>query len=203
MKSLKIFFLFFFACNCLFSQEITQEFLQKRDAKIDSLTKIDFLKYKYKYLDKNYKIKIPKEVYEKTVIEYKFIPERLNKYRDSLGVVLMAEFKDWDAERIAEHRICYTWKRVGHHVWKSEDEVAAIAKKLKIKQPYRLQELLNKNDSKVAAEIQNLRDTLFQKFNKEEVKTMPADKLLLFAFTNNPEVIELKKNAYKNKQKQK
>ncbi|MFD2939395.1 hypothetical protein [Flavobacterium notoginsengisoli] len=201
MKSLHLIIVLFLICNTSFSQEITKEMLEKRDAKIDSLRKIDFLNYNYKYLDKNFKIKIPKEIYEKTVIDYKFYPERINKYKDSLGVVLMAEFKDWDAVRISENRINYQWKRVGHHIWMSENEVLELAKKLNVKMPYRLQELFQNNDPKVASEIQELRNKLFLKFKKEELNTMPSKQLLLFAFTNNPEIIELKNNYHKQKAK--
>ena len=113
----------------------------------------------------------------------------------------MAEFKDWDAARIAELKLTYTWERVGFHLWKNKDEVEEIAKRLNIKHPYRLQELLLRNDPKVSVEIENLRNKLFTKFNAEELKTMPSDKLLLFAFSNNPEIMELRKNAHAKTQK--
>lgn len=201
MKSLNILIILFFAYNSMLSQNITKEFFLKHDAKIDSLTKIDFLSYKYKYLDENFKITIPKEVFEKAVVEYKFFPERIRKYRDSLGVVLMAEFKDFDAARISELRICYEWKRVAYHTWMNEKEVLDLAQKLDIKMPYRLQELFLNNDPKVAAEIQNLRKTLFAQLGKEELMTMPAKQLLLFAFSNNPEIIEMRKNHHKSPKK--
>lgn len=194
MKSLNILIILFLACNTTFSQNFSEEMMKEKDRKIDSLKKIDFLRYNYKYLDKDFKIKIPKEVYEKTFIDYKFIPGRIRNHRDSLGVVLTAEFKDLDAARIAELRIMYTWQRVGHYTWMSENEVLELAKKLNIKMPYGLQELFLKNDPKVKSQIQNLRDKLYLELKKEEIKTMPVNQLLNYGFKYNPELIELRKN---------
>lgn len=195
MKSLNFIIILFLIFSSASAQEITKEMLLKRDLKIDSLRKIDFIGYKYKYLDKDFKFKISKKEYEKSIKKNKVYPEKILKYRDSLSVILMAEFKDWDAARIAELKITYTWERVGFHIWKNKEEVEEIAKRLNIKHPYRLQELLLRDDPKVSAEIENLRNKLFLKFNTEGLKTMPSDKLLVFAFSNNPEVMELRKNA--------
>lgn len=196
MKSLKITLILLLTSCATFAQKTSPEMLKKQNLKIDSLSKIDFIGYKYKYLDKDFKFKISKKKYQKSIKKNKFYPEKIVKYKDSLGVVLMAEFKDWDAARIAELKITYTWERVGYHLWKNKDEVLEIAKRLNIQHPYRLQELLLRNDPKVSEEIENLRTKLFLKFGKEELKTMPSDKLLLYAFTNNPEVMELRKNAH-------
>lgn len=197
MKAFNILIALLLAGNAAFSQNSTKEKFQKQDAKIDSLRKIDFLSYKYKYLGENFKIKIPNEIYKKTVEEYKFFPERIKTYRDSLSVVLMTEFKDWDAARISELRICYEWKRVGYHTWISELEILNLAKKLNVKMPYRLQEMFLNNDPKVKSEIQNLRNKLYAKSGNEEIKKMPTDKLLLYSFKNNPEVVELRKKVHK------
>ncbi|RYJ39082.1 hypothetical protein NU08_1920 [Flavobacterium anhuiense] len=199
MKSLNIIIILFLVFNSMFAQEITKEMILKREAKIDSLTKIDFLSYKYTYLDGNFKIIMPKEVFDKTVINFKFYPERIKKYIDSLGVALMAEFKDSDAARIAELRINYQWKRVGYYAWMSENEVLALAKKLNVKMPYRLQELFLNNDPKVKTEIQTLRDKLFLQLGKEEIKTMSTKELLNYRFKYNPELIEIRKKGHQHK----
>ncbi|WP_289658764.1 hypothetical protein [Flavobacterium panacagri] len=203
MKSLNIVIILFLVCNIAFAQEFTKEMSQKRDLKIDSISKIDFLSYDYKYLDKAFKIKIPEEVYAKIVKDYNLNPEKIKKYKDSLDIVLMAEFDDWDTVRISGHRINYEWKRVGYHIWMNENEVLELAKKLNIKMPYRLQELFLNNDPKVASEIQNLRTKLFEQYRKEELMMIPTRQLLSLAFKYNPEIMELKNNHQKEHNKQK
>lgn len=194
MKQINIIIIFLLVFNIMFSQNNLNKF-----TKIDSISKIDFLSYNYKYLDKDFKFKISKKKFENSIDKYKFSPERLRNYKDSLGVVLMAEFNDWDAARIAELKITYSWERVGYHLLKNKDEVIEIAKKLNIKYPYRLQELLLRNDPKVTAEIEKLRNKLFLSFKKEELKTMSSKQLLLFAFSNNPEIIKLRQDSHKKR----
>lgn len=194
MKQINIIIIFLLIFNTMFSQDNLNKF-----AKIDSLSKIDFLSYNYKYLDKDFKFKISKKKFEKSIEKHKFYPERLRNYKDSLGVVLMAEFNDWDAARIAELKITYSWERVGYHLLKNKDEVIEIAKKLNIKYPYRLQELLLRNDPKVSTEIEKLRNKLFLSFEKKELKTMSSKQLLSFAFSNNPELIKLRQQSHKKK----
>lgn len=196
MKSLKMLLILLLTYCATFAQKTSSEMLQKQGRKIDSLREIDFIGYKYKYLDKDFKFKISEKEYQQSIKKNKFYPEKIATYRDSLGVVLMAEFKDWDVARIAELKITYTWERVGYHLWKNKEEVKEIGQRLNINHPYRLQELLLRNDPKVSDEIENLRTKLFLKSGKEELKTMSSDKLLLYAFSNNPEVIELRKNAH-------
>lgn len=201
MKSLNILIILFLVSSPIFSQDNMEEIIRKKDIKIDSLIKIDFLSYKYKYLDENFKINIPKEVYEKMLMDSRLIPERIKKYSDSLDVILKTEFNDDDATRIAKLRITYSWERVGLHIWKNKDEVIEIAKKLNVKHPYRLQELFLKNDPRLAVEIQNLRKTLFANYGKEELMMMPAKQLLPFAFSNNPKIVELRENHHKKLKK--
>lgn len=190
MKSFNILIIALLSFTSTFSQENKEKISRENNPKIDSLVKIDFLSYKYKYLDKNFKIKIPKEVYEKTFVAYHFIPEKTKTYKDSLSVVLMAEFKDWDAQRIASLRINYTWQRLSYYLWMNEKEVLDLAKKLKIKMPYRLKELFVANDPKVKSEVLNLKNKLYLKFGNEDIKKMSGDELLNFAFKQNPEIMK-------------
>lgn len=203
MKSLYILIIAFLSYTSTFSQEINEKMLREKDAKIDSLIKIDFLSYKYKYLDENFKITIPKEVYEKTILEYKYYPERIKTHKDSIIVVLMAEFKDEDASRIASLRINYSWKRLSYYLWMQEDEVLELAKKLNVKMPYRLKELFEKNDPKVKSEILQLKDKLYLKLGMEEIKKMSGNELLNFAFKHNPEIVNLRNNHNKNRPQKK
>jgi len=203
MKSFCILIIAFLSYTSTFAQEINEKMLREKDAKIDSLIKIDFLSYKYKYLDENFKITIPKEVYEKTFLEYKFYPESIKTHKDSIIVVLMAEFKDEDASRIASLRINYSWKRLSYYLWMQEDEVLELAKKLNVKMPYRLKELFEKNDPKVKSEILQLKDKLYLKLEMEEIKKMSGNELLNFAFKHNPEIVNLRNNHNKNRPQKK
>lgn len=203
MKSFCILIIAFLSYTSTFSQEIKEKTLREKDAKIDSLVKIDFLSYKYKYLDKNFKITIPKEVYEKTILEYKFYTERIRTYKDSIIVVLAAELKDEDASRIASLRINYSWKRLSYYLWMKEDEVLELAKKLNVKMPYRLKELFEKNDPKVKSEILNLKDKLYLKLGNEDIKKMSGNELLNFAFKHNPEIIKERNKHSPNPSKNK
>jgi hypothetical protein len=139
--------------------------------------------------------------FNKTLKNYKFIEKRINTYSDSLSVVLMNEFGDWQKNRIAKLRITYKWERVGYHIWENEDFVKELAKNHKIKMPYELQEKFYepKGNSEIILIVKNLRKKLHQKFKKDTLKTMSNKDLMKFAFNNNPEVIRLKKEFMKNR----
>lgn len=96
----------------------------------------DFFNYKYKYLDKSYKITMSSKEFEKSIQEYKFYKDRINTYKDSLSVVLMAEFKDWSKVNSGTFQLTYTWQRLSYHLWLSEKESKAFATKLNFKHPY-------------------------------------------------------------------
>jgi hypothetical protein len=191
MKKNIFIFTLLFGINIGFSQNISNS------KKIDSILKIDFLNYNYKFLDKSFKIVVKKDVYDKSFKDYKFTTNENFKYADSLSVVLMAEFNDWDVARIAKLRITYTWERVGYYLWKDESEILELAKRVNIDQPYRLQELIKNNDEKISNEIDNLRKKLFLNFGENELKTMPLDQLLSFSFKNNPNIIKFKEESVK------
>lgn len=155
---------------------------------------IDYLAYNYKYLDSNFAIHIDSIEFNETVTEYKFIKERITKYQDSLGVVLMREFGDWDKMRLGKSRITYTWDRVGYHLWKNEDEIKKIGGELNITYPYRLQQLFYApNGNKKAIEIiDDLRNNLITKFDADSLKDLDNYYLMIYAFHNNPDVLLLK-----------
>ncbi|PXY42229.1 hypothetical protein DMB65_03075 [Flavobacterium cheongpyeongense] len=191
MKLLSIIVIFLLT-NITFSQDSISN-----SKKLDSILKTDFLSYNYKYLDKTFKINIKQDVYNKSLTEHKFILNKTFNYSDSLNVVLMAEFNDWDATRIANLRITYSWDRVGYYLWKEKDEIIEIAKKNNIHHPYRLQELIKNNNEKVSIEIDELRKKLFLQFGNIDLKTMTVDQLLAFSFKNNPKVVKLKQESIK------
>ena len=174
----------------LFVLNVSATFAQKEYVP----NEFDYLAYNYKYLNSNYDIHIDSIEFNEAVTEYKFIKERITTYQDSLAVVLMREFGDWEKMRLGKIRITYTWERVGHHVWKKEDEIKQIGKELSINYPYRLQQLFYApNGNKKAIEIMDdLRNKLITKFDADSLKDIDNYYLMKFAFNNNPDVIQLK-----------
>lgn len=181
----------------LFVLNVSATFAQKKYIPDE----IDYLAYNYKYLDSNYAIEIDSTEFNETVAKYGFIKERITKYKDSLGVVLMREFGDYKKTRIAKARITYKWERVGHHVWKKEDEMKKIGEELNITYPYRLQQLLyTPNGNEKAIEIMDdLRNKLITKFNADTLEGLDNYYLMKFAFHNNPDVIKLKTEFFHKK----
>lgn len=161
----------------------------------------DYLNHPYKFLDKDFNIKINSVEFNKTLKEHQFIEEIINTYSDSLSVILMNEFGDWKKTRVAKLRITYKWERVGYHLWKNEDFVKKLAKRQEIKMPYELQEKFYnpKGNSEINLIVENLRKKLLESFNKDTLKTMSNKNLMKFAFNNNPEVLKLKEEFMKNR----
>ena len=182
-----VFILLIFNISVVLGQENSKDF--------------DYLNHTYKYLDKDFNIKIKSEEFNKTLKENKFIEERINTYSDSLNVVLMDEFDDWQKTRIAKLRITYKWERVGHHIWENEDFVKNLAKNQNIKMPYELQEKFYnpKGNSEINLIVDDLRNKLIKNFKEDTLKTMSNKDLMKFAFNNNPEVIKLKEEFMKNR----
>lgn len=148
MKKITLTLMLYFTIASFFSQTVNDKkidrinYLKNRRKKIDSLKKIDFLSKEYKYLNKNFSINIDSITFNKGVKDFKFISERINKYSDSLGVVLMIEMKDWNALRIAEFRITYQWKKIGYYIWESEENSKKLGENLGFTHPYRFYEYL-------------------------------------------------------------
>jgi len=173
--------------------------------KIDSLTKIDFLSYNYKYLDKNYKIIIPSDTFQNTIVKHKFYPERIKKYSDSLGIALMAEFSDWDTERIAKLRITYSWQRIAYTLWLNEKESEEMGMKYGFQHPYRFQEYLNddnKQDEVMKKFLSDLRKKVFETSKDEKANTMNNYDFLNLSFRTNPQMLKDKEIFYAKRQKE-
>ena len=118
---------------------------RKNSFRLDSLKKIDFINYKYKYLDKNFKIKISSQLFEETIVKHKFYKERITKHKDSIGVVLMAEFNDFLVGNFIKNRICFSWQRLAYHLWLSSLDAENLGKSIQISHPYLVYEFILKN----------------------------------------------------------
>lgn len=196
-------------CNffSLHSQDIDRNFgdEKSRKLKIDKIKEIDFLSYKYKNLDENFKINIDSSMFNSIVKKFGFYEERINTYNDSLRVVLTGEFEDSDYTRIAQLRITYTWKRVSYYLWENPENLQKIAKKHNIKYPYYFQacvEQSNCPNKEILKLVENLRTKLILKFGAETINALQNNnELLNFAFKNNPEVQQLRKGIMKKRRR--
>lgn len=171
------------------SKESMQILQQKKRLKIDSIKKLNLIDRKYRYLDDNFKINIPKDTFDAAIEKYKFIKPRIRRYKDSLSVVLTQELKDMDVSRIATLEIGYTWLRLAYHLWLTEKETQLLGEKLGFNHPYRLKKfIVNDDDSSKERKqiITNLKNRM-KKENSYQLDTFPSThKLLNFALRKNP-----------------
>jgi len=180
--------------------------ITKNRKKTDSLTAVDWLAYPYKYLDSDYKITATQDHFQQMIKKGDFYKERITTYEDSLGVVLYEELKDWQAARIANLRITYSWQRVGWHLFLNEKEAQQLAQSLGFKLPYRAINYLKGDtiqEPKRVAVINKLRDKLVKlDLITPTSATLLSDKALFdLAFKHNPERVALEKKARARRQK--
>lgn len=161
--------------------------------KIDSLKKFNYLSYKYHFLDSNYQIRIDEKTFNKAIHKYNFLEDRIKSYKDSLGVVLMIEFNDWNKVRIGKQRISYSWLRLGYHTWQSEQEAENFAHLFGITHPWRMREYLvdeTNNNPLIVDFINNLRTKIKEESQEQEIDHLSRKKLLNKALLHNPRRIK-------------
>jgi hypothetical protein len=168
------------------------EYLNKKEKKVDSLLTINYLTYNYQYLGKDYQIEISDDLFNETLVKYSFHNEKIDTYEDSVSVVLMAEFNDWDQARIAGARICFSWQRLCYFTWQDVHEAKEMADNFVVSHPYEMYELLCNENSSVELEqfIDELKQKVF-KGNKPEADNLSNKEILKQAFRSNPERIAL------------
>lgn len=168
--------------NCLYSQIP------------DSIINVDYLSLKYRYLDDNFNIQIDSKTFDKAVKIYKFYPERISKYKDSLGVVLMLEFDDWQKCHVAYNKIGYSWKRLGYHTWQTEKEAEDFAMCFGITHPFRMREFLidETNNGKIVADFyKELKAKVKAEDNTVSFAGLSREQVLTLAMKKNPVRIKL------------
>ena len=170
-------------------------FAQVASPKLQDVKNVDYLNYSYKYLDKDFKIKIPNEIYQASIKEHKFIPVRVigKKYSDSLSVVLMAEFANWEQARLAQFKIGYTWERLGNHLLISENDARKLAQKYGEKFPYNFSVWIRNpenHDAYLTQFFQNLRKEVIELTGKNEIQKLSISKLMDEANRNSPDRIK-------------
>ncbi len=160
---------------------------------------IDYLAYKYKYLDKNYKIHINSNVFDQAVEKYKFYPEKIRNYSDSLAVVMMLEFDDWQKCNFATNVVAYQWARLSYHLWMTEDETRKFAGSFGIHHPWKFKLFLmdEANKNKIVTDFfEDLKIKISNKNPKVKFDGLNRDKILSLAARLNPErIISARKDA--------
>jgi hypothetical protein len=197
----KIFYLIILLVQAvLFSQNIDktsnendtlENFLKRKELKIDSLKKIDFMNMKYKFLDSDFNIRIEKNEFKK-VISNEYV--ELMNYNDSLMTILQHELGDNDAVNIAFHRILFSWKKLGYYIWEDEITAKEVAKSFCFDHPYLFLKYL-KNENIVNSKKTRFLNELKFKMKEENIETNDTilyHALLKQAFRKNPERIKEK-----------
>lgn len=182
-------------------------FLSQFQIKSQTDTLVDYLSYKFKHIDANYKIHIDSEKFDSTIEKYQFFKERITRYQDSISVVVMFELKDWKACNAAKVQLGFSWLRASYYCWLSIDEVKELTDKLGFNHPWRLYQAIMNPDNK-SKEITNLIKTLDKKLHQTypDIVTdgLTRKQFFMLALKNNPVRIEDEKkmkltDAYKQR----
>jgi hypothetical protein len=190
MKHFNITIFFLIVLGFAFGQESDLE------TKIKKIGVIDYFNYNYKYLDENFKINISSKDFQKAINKYEFFPNLIKTYNDSLGIVLMLEFNDWDHARMAKMRLTYTWLRLSYHLWISENETKQMAKKFGFTQPYLFKDFLSKSASRNNTYLNNFFTTLRTNLKNtagvkdKDFRSGSIDDLMNLALNKSPERIK-------------
>ena len=105
----------------------------------------DYFSHSYKYLNKDYKIKIPSNKFRALIKEHRFIPNAIENYKDSLAVVMYGEFDNWAQANIAVQRIGFTWLRAGYYLWLDKKEAKELGQEFGFEHPYLLYKYMYDN----------------------------------------------------------
>ena len=142
---------------------------------------IDYLSYKYKYLDKNYNIHINSNDFNRAVEKYQFYPNKIHTYNDSLGVIMMLEFDDWQKCNVATNIVGYSWVRLSYHLWLTVAESKKFAKSVGITHPWRMKQFLideNNKNKKVVKFFDDLKIKIYNKNNAIKFEGLNRSKIL-------------------------
>ncbi|WP_326983170.1 hypothetical protein VUJ46_01070 [Chryseobacterium sp. MYb264] len=193
--------------NDVFTDSIISSVVKEnKQIKVDSLIQIDYLAYSFKYLNKDFKILIDNNSFNKSLKENHYIEERIKNYSDSLGVVLMYELNDWDATRIAKQQITFSWKRLGYYLHRSDRDLKNLNIKYEYKHPYLMFRHFKSNDEESEfkkAEINRIKNILVTDFKQDYnmITKLSNEEILNKSFELNPEIIRMRNEAAKEHQK--
>ena len=180
---------------------IAQNALNYNSKNTDSISKIDFVAKKYKYLDRNFHVKMNANLYKETFEKYKFIERKSYTKNDSITVGLCAEFGSNDYSRIAKIHITYTWIRIGYHLLLSEIETKNIGNKLGFTHPYLFHSFIKNDveDASVKSIIYDLKIRIKTIQKDADIEKMSNKELLNFGLKINPIRIEDYNTLVKNR----
>jgi len=175
---------------------------QKSDEIPKELPEIDYLTYKYKHLDKDYKIHMPSDLFQETMKKYEYFPQKIKTYSDSLSVVLMGEFDNWKQANIATNRLAFTDLRSSYYLWISPARVKELRVIYGFDHPYRFYQYFrfqeDQWDEKMHQFMKNLRTKVDKASDKPNVLSMTSKYLLREALLLSPQrVIDSKKKVSK------
>ena len=182
-------------------------FLSQLQLKSQTDSLVDYLSYKFKHIDSNYKIHIASETFDSAIVKYQFFKERITRYQDSIGVIVMLELNDWKACNSAKVQLGFSWLRASYYCWLSIDEVKELTDKLGFNHPWRLYQAIMNPDNK-SKEITSLIKTLDKKLHQTypDIVTdgLTRKQFFMLALKNNPVRIEDEKkmkltDAYKQR----
>ncbi|KAB1159742.1 hypothetical protein F7018_05380 [Tenacibaculum aiptasiae] len=174
--------------------------IEKREREIDSLKKIDFLSKKYKFLDKKFNLNVDNSTFQKAIKKYKFYPQKIKTYKDSLNVILTYELDSYHGANMATRRITYKWKKIGYYIWENNIKSKEIGLSFGYSHPYKFYEFLiseRENDSLKIIFFKDLKRKLVKELN-DSITIKPYKQFLKFAFKNNPKRIHDMNNQMKN-----
>ncbi|MBN2597441.1 MAG: hypothetical protein JXR82_11710 [Marinifilaceae bacterium] len=163
----------------------------------------DYLKHNYEFLDEDYSINIASDKFKSLMKKYKFHEERINCWKDSIAVITIGEFGDWQKSRIAHSQITLSFLRVSYYLWISETETFDLAKKYHKTMPYRFYEYFRFNekdwDSDMRTFMNKLRVKVSEVAKNPAIMTMSNRKFLKQALIHNPERQKAAKEYEKNR----
>ncbi len=166
---------------------------QKKPLVSQEIKDYDYLSHKYEHLDENFKIHISSEMFDGFVAKYKFYPQRIKVYSDSLNVVLMGEFDNWHKCRIANLHITFSFKRIAYHLWITESEAKKLCEKYNIVHTYRFYEYMKQPerwDRSIKKRMLKLRKQVAKASNNSDVLSMSNKLFLKEAWRHSPERIK-------------
>ncbi len=179
MKLKILLFSVFIGINIINAQNVKKEYLE-----------YDYFAHSYKYLDEDFSISIPDTVFQKLMVDFRFYPERIKTYKDSLAVVLCGEFDNWDQNRIAGLRITFSWLRAGYYLWMTADEAQEIAQNYSFDHPYQFYQYFRYGekfwDRRMKKIMRNLRNEVATITNDPNIYDLTNREFLKFSLVNNP-----------------
>jgi len=163
------------------------------EVKSQSDTIVDYLNYKFRYIDSEYKIHIDSATFDSALVKFNFYRERITRYQDSIGVVVMLELNDWKACNTAKVQLGFSWLRAGYYCWLNESDVKKLAFKSGYKHPWRFYRAIMNPEIKkpeIKKLIKSVDKKLHYTYPEIITKGLTRKEFFMLALKNNPVRIE-------------